>query len=246
MGGWGSGRHRARRSTVNLIRRVEALGAFGVRSVRVPMPRGGSRLLGTCPQCGRPVRYLYEPPGTAPACRRCHRLTFESNQRQHAPTRALSRAICEAPEQMRPLLKSARDSLTCWIENPNENRKSYHNAMRTFDAALAVWSETPDTAPGALLRSEDAPLESANINLPAIRAEQARIIGEDVVSSEWLLNRLLTAIKATPDGSKELSRLVHAFVSVSNLRETRAKMLGDLVERMQSETPRPSALSTLY
>ena len=239
MGGWNSGR-RDRRPTIEQMHRLPAK-SIG-QTVRVPMPRGGVRLLGQCPQCLRPVRDLYAAtPSSAPACRACHRLSYSSSQSQHCRTRALSRTLSAQPKQLKPMLARARRDLIRWIDAPTQNRKIYNDAMRIFDATLAVWTEAPDEtenkAPDDLARPQ--------ISLAAIQSEQARIIGEDVVSSEWLINRILKAIAATPDGSKELSRLIHAFVSVSNLREVRAQMLADLAGRIDRETQPPASVQSL-
>lgn len=211
MGGYGSGRHRAKHQTIEAARRINATGdeakAFQVARVFQSMPgHRAARVMGLCPRCGQPSRFLFVVEGGV-KCRACASLTYLSSQMQHSRTRRLAK--------QKPRLSSGVSALETWLKCPEQSGEEYQTAMATFEA---IEKFSPDAG-----EAEAATEESG-----AAPSQRAATIKSDIEKPGTMLSQLEEAIVNTSPDSAMLPKLVNAYVALSNMRDARAKVADDL------------------
>jgi hypothetical protein len=205
MGGFGSGHHRSKRPTVETARRLtlDEAHAIGVEIVFQSMPRNRRRKMGICPKCQRPARMFYQD-GDRAACRLCLGLTYRSSQEQRKPSRVLVK--------QQPTLSAGLRALETWQQMPHQNQREFSNAMAIFEG-LAIVDGQPQAQPA---------------QPETHQSRREATVEDDLQQSAKMLRQLETAIADTPSDSAMLPKLVNAFVALSNMRDTRAKIADEI------------------
>ena len=159
---------------------------------------------GTCPKCGRAVKYLYRPAGEAAACRECHGLSYDSTQQWRTPAGELRANLA--------LLGEAYDHAGEWLTELQKGRADagkWNQAMRIFDAA----------SDGQIVQAqlEDAGSQlSATLNAEALKVApdatlQERVIVQDVVRATQLMEHIENIIEGQTEA--HVSRCWCGFTS---------------------------------
>jgi hypothetical protein len=236
MGGKGSGWKRAgKKLAAEDVQRVEALSwvlSHGGPILTRQTPTGGQVRQGVCSGCKRAVRYFYLVEHEA-KCERCHGLTRATRQQAHT-----------AKEELRhdpALLVQALEATDKWaddMKNQTGDDAELKAAVRILSAASAP-SSLPPTAP------RDA-LTSKLIAQAQVRAEaglQERVVSSDIASTTALLEKVQAILDdghenivnrlgepgRVPLTVSSLTKLIHAYVAVSNVRAARSGLATEIV-----------------
>ncbi len=211
------------------------------------MPEGGGvREFGTCPQCRRAVRFLYQPKGKSPACRHCLRLTYASTQTSRTPAGQLLKNPA--------LLAEAYSGAAEWLNGLEEGRpdeRKWSAIVQIFEAAegaAIVQAQAQAAAQdGHELTAEF--LKAQARQLPSDASLQERVIAQDVVKTTELMERVEGMItrgeenhvnrrgeaSVVPMRVDSLSKLGNLYVTLSNLRASRAGIATEIHETRNGE-----------
>ncbi len=235
MGGFRSGRHRDKRAQVEDAARLDAR-KHGAGLVRQTVAGTDAvREMGLCPQCRRPVRWLYKPQGEEAACRLCHGLIYRSK----AENSTIADKVRKAPQ----LICIALDDAEQWLEGVRQGHSDagkLSNAMNIISAANSA-NIVPDAPTKA------APLSSETfdgLNVPDDATLQERVIAQDVTRATAMIERIESLIEGgqenhvnrmgevqrVPMRVDSLAKLGHLWVALSNLRAARSGVATQITE----------------
>jgi hypothetical protein len=248
MGGRGSGRSGLipqKKQRVESCRRLDAV-THGAGVVQQQMPEGGGvREFGTCPQCRRAVRFLYQPKGKSSACRACLGLTYASTQASGTAAGELLKNPA--------LLSEAFEQAGRWVEGFERGQaevKDLNEAMRIIEAGGSV-GMVPQDEP-ARDETGKAPLSSEtfeNLRVSPDASLQERVIAQDVVRSTRLIEKVesllaggvenhvnrLGDVQVVPLRVDSWAKLAHLWVALANLRAARSGVATSIHEQRQGE-----------
>ncbi len=223
---------RPKKTTTEDCRRFEAMDVTHER-VTIHTHNGGSRVLGRCPRCDRPTRFLYQPPGQDVACRKCHNLTYTSTQAEHGPRGDLLKTPA--------LLRVAVAGVSKYLDEGRTDEGLLMDSLKFIGAA----NELPARSVPAITAAPEVIPPGAALHLPDDASLQERVTVSDVVKTTRLMERLESIIESdrenhinragevseVPLRVDSLAKLGHVWAALSNLRATRAGLVTEIYEQ---------------